>query len=199
MQNTPSRRDLSYAEEEIRLIEENLPDAIERTIFLHPTKVDVMEEIRRCSIAHFACHGEVASDPSMSRILLSDWETTPLTVAEVALVTLKNPQLAYLSACHTANTRRLELLDEAIHLARAFQLAGFPSVIGTLWQVADCTSATVAADVYHAMISNDRLDVSKAAAGLHFAVRRIKDSLSFSRGRKVTEPLTWAAYIHVGV
>jgi CHAT domain-containing protein len=40
------------------------------------------------------------------------------------------------------------LLDESIHLASAFQLAGFPHVIATLWQTGDSAAVQVAEDFY---------------------------------------------------
>jgi hypothetical protein len=52
----------------------------------------------------------------------------PLTVGDIAALKLDYPQLAYLSACHAASSIAYRLLDEAIHMAGACQLAGFPSV-----------------------------------------------------------------------
>lgn len=45
--------------------------------------------------------------------------------------------LAYQSACETALTGKARLLDEAIHLTSAFQLADYPHVIGTPWPIDD--------------------------------------------------------------
>ncbi|MGK8522353.1 CHAT domain-containing protein [Nocardia asteroides] len=99
-----------------------------------PTKAEVLHHLTDCAIAHFACHGTTdPADPSRSHLLLHDHDTDPLTVAELAPVHLDHARLAYLSACETALTANTRLLDEAIHLASAFQLAGYPHVIGTLW------------------------------------------------------------------
>lgn len=48
---------------------------------------------------------------------------------------LPNAQLAYLSACSTAEDKVMKFTVENIHIAAAFQLPGFPHVIGTLWEV----------------------------------------------------------------
>jgi CHAT domain-containing protein len=56
-------------------------------------------------------------------------------VASLADVQPHRAQLAFLSACQTARNPARDLLDEAIHLASAFQLAGYPHVVGTLWSV----------------------------------------------------------------
>ncbi|MQY31867.1 CHAT domain-containing protein [Nocardia aurantia] len=73
--------------------------------------------------------------------------TDPLTVAALAEIHLDHARLAYLSACETALTTDARLLDEAIHLASAFQLAGYPHVIGTLWTIADQTTVQIAASL----------------------------------------------------
>lgn len=76
---------------------------------------------------HFACHGtHDTTDPAASQLLVHDYAEAPLTVAHLAPVNLDLAQLAYLSACNTALNSAGVFLDEAIHLATAFQLAGFP-------------------------------------------------------------------------
>lgn len=77
-------------------------------------------------------------------MLFSDWETDSFSVADMAEKALDNAELAYISACQAANSRNFKLLDESIHMAGAFQLAGFPTVVGTLWQIQDKHSAEIA-------------------------------------------------------
>ncbi|MFC4611233.1 CHAT domain-containing protein [Streptomyces maoxianensis] len=81
-------------------------------------------------------------------LLLHDHEDDPLTVANLAEMRLSSAQLAYLSACRTAFMESLELIDEAIYLTSAFQLAGFHHVIGTLWEINDEIASRMAADFY---------------------------------------------------
>ena len=103
-----------------------------------PTRAAVLARLPQCAIAHFACHGIThTEDPSQSQLLLSDHESDPLTVTRLAPVNLQRARLAYLSACGTAFTVKGALLDEAIHLTSACQLAGFPHVVGTLWDIND--------------------------------------------------------------
>lgn len=202
MSTTPNKAPLPFAQTEIDAISALLPPTIGRVVLPHPTKLEVTEKLRHCSIAHFACHGEVnESDPSKSQVLLADWETNPLSVADMAAIKLDQVQLAYLSACHAANSRNLHLLDESIHMAGACQFAGFPTAIGTLWQASDKESTTVAERLYSAILTPEgKLDCQKAASGLHFAMRKVKESSKHTYGsRGVDDIMTWAPYIHVGL
>ena len=141
---------------------------------------------------HFACHGEPNSNPSESKVLLADWETDPFSVTEMASLKLDNVRFVYLSACHAASNFNFGLLDEAIHMAGACQLAGFPTVIGTLWQVSDKASASLAESLYRTLLTDGGIiDFRRAARGLHFAIR--KEVLGG------VSPMVWAPYIHIGV
>jgi CHAT domain-containing protein len=161
-----------------------------------PTRDTVLRHLPSCAIAHFACHGHSdPADPSRSRLLLHDHLTAPLTVAAVARLHLGRdpgpPRLAYLSACNTAATTA-GLIDEAIHLASAFQLAGYSHVIATLWEINDQIAASTADAFYAKLPGNcDVLDVSQAAHALHHAVRAI-------RAAYPAAPSFWAAYLHTG-
>ena len=67
--------------------------------------------------------------------------------------------VAYLSVCHAANKRIPTLLDEFVHLTGTCQLAGFPQVIGTLWQISDKRSAELAVSVYDAILDGGLINV----------------------------------------
>ncbi|MET9734843.1 CHAT domain-containing protein [Streptomyces sp. NPDC006458] len=166
-----------------------------------PTKADVLAHLPVCTIAHFSCHGEShPTDPSQSRLLLDDHATDPLTVAGLAPVRLEHAELAYLSACQTATVRSADLVDEAIHLSSAFQLAGFRHVIGTLWSISDRLAVTVADAFYgHLRTGHGTLDTGRAALALHHAMRAVRDGHDLPDGRDRTRvPSLWAAYLHSG-
>jgi tetratricopeptide (TPR) repeat protein len=158
-----------------------------------PSKATVLGFLSRCSIAHFACHGyNDPADPSQSRLLLHDHEQDPLTVAALAPVALDHAQLAYLSACSTARATNSQLLDEAIHLASAFQMAGFPHVIGTLWELNDKIAVEIARTLYNAITKPDgTLDADHAAEALHHAIRAQRELYPDT-------PYLWASHIHAG-
>jgi hypothetical protein len=158
-----------------------------------PTRANVIRQLPGCAIAHFACHGLTnPADPSQSLLVLHDHERSPMTVASLAPVDLSQAELAYLSACDTAVTSPGALIDEAIHLTTAFQLAGFPHVVGTLWGINDALAAATAGTFYATLRSgSSSLDAAQAASALHHVVRTIRDNLPRT-------PSLWAAYIHAG-
>ena len=144
------------------------------------------------TIAHFACHSRNhPTDPSQSLLLLHDWQHDPLTVSSLIRLNLDHARLAYLSACSTALTQNTRLLDEAIHLASAFQLAGFRHVIGTLWEIDDSYAAQIATTFYN-RITDDHgnLGASRAADALHNATRDLRHQrpLAPPYGRPTSTP-----------
>jgi CHAT domain-containing protein len=200
MPTTPKRAALPFAAQEVNAITNTIPPSIKCEVLQQPVALDVAKRIGECSIVHLACHGQLDPNPSHSGILFSDWETNPFTVIEMAQNRAHKAEFAYISACHAANTLQLDLLDEAIHIAGACQLAGFPSVIGTMWQVPDIHSARVAELVYGAMLTTEaRLDTRKAASALHFALRKVRAESQIQKGSKIiNDPMAWAPYIHFG-
>ena len=200
MPTTPGAAPLANAAAEATVLSKRLPYA---TLLMEgrppaplvaetPTLENVLRELSQCSVAHFACHGySDPGDPSRSRLLLHD-TAEPLTVASLVPVHLGQARLAYLSACQTATNLATSLLDEAIHLSAAFQIAGFPQVIGTLWEIDDKGAVRIA-DGFYARLGNEAagLDTSRAAHALHGVLRKERDN--FFR-----TPSLWASYMHAG-
>ncbi|WP_194819768.1 CHAT domain-containing protein [Nocardia sp. XZ_19_385] len=157
-----------------------------------PTTATVLELLPTHAIAHFACHGlSDPTDPSHSRLLLHDHTSDPLNVAALAPLHLDHVRLAYLSACETALTRHTRLLDESIHLTTAFQLAGYPHVIGTLWAINDHIAADIADTFYTTLNPHATMNTRHAARALHDTMRAVRDQLPVT-------PSLWAAYLHCG-
>lgn len=142
--------------------------------------------------AHFACHGVIDTQfPSRGRLLLHDHENSPWTVADISRLRLHNPQLAYLSSCDTARTGERHC-DEAIHLASAFQLAGFPHVVATLWRIPDRVAQEFAESVYGEFARADRIATAENAA------RAVHKATLAARDRYPHLPGVWSGFIHVG-
>jgi hypothetical protein len=101
MPQTPKLPDLTYVDNELKIVGSLAPDTIPTRILRAPSKADVLAELRTSQIVHFACHGNSdLEDPSNSQLLLQDWERNPLTVSDIASLNNEDAQLAYLSACH---------------------------------------------------------------------------------------------------
>lgn len=189
---TPGARPLPHARDEAMHVGARVPEA-NVLLDAEATRANVMAHLADCTIAHFACHAlSDGADPSKSSLLLHDHGSAPLTVAGLSPVILGSAQLAYLSACRTAVNESPELVDEAIHLTAAFQLAGFRHVVGTLWEVDDRFAAEQA-EAFYAGLRDEagNLDVEKAAYALNEVTRTARD-------RMPTSPSLWAAHLHAG-
>ncbi|MGW6886725.1 CHAT domain-containing protein [Streptomyces chartreusis] len=212
MPTTPGEHPLHHVVTEVEMLRHRLPSSTllieqsdaggESSVITPytPTKTRVLTSLPEFSIVHFACHGACdPKDPSQSRLLLHDHESDPLTVASLAPIKLDQAGLAYLSACRTAFTSATDLIDESIHLASAFQVAGFRHVVGTLWEVDDAIAARVAAAFYSALQTASGLSISNTAQALHHTVRRVRDGDYLPGPNDLTHvPSLWAAYIHAG-
>jgi CHAT domain/Tetratricopeptide repeat len=184
---SPGGRDLPWAQLEAQALEKVLPRP---TVLTRPAAAQVLGQLGEYAIAHFACHGTTnLDDPSRSGLILAD---QPLTVSALSAVQLPAGQLAYLSACRTAITRAEGLADEAIHVTSAFQLAGFPHVIGTLWLISDNQGMALAVKFHIALrAAAGSFDPAHSARVLHEITHQV-------RAERPEAPHLWASHIHVG-
>jgi len=193
MPRTPGAGDLPGAQDEADLLRERFGNQAALLIGSQATYDLVISALPAAQWAHFACHGQTdPASPSANRLLLHDHERRPLEVTDVTRLRLEHADLAFLSACSTArpSDRPSErLADEAIHLASAFQLAGYRHVIGTLWPISDAQAVQLANDVYSVLASTGT--AAAAPSALHMVTRRMRD-------RWQRAPSVWASHIHVG-
>ncbi|KAL4733730.1 CHAT domain-containing protein [Aspergillus similis] len=206
MPRTRGASDLICADREIQSLEDILPHRTMRKVLSQPLRKEVVKRLHTCTIFHFAGHGRSDPvDPSKSCLLLDDWETDPLTVEDLTRLKLyrSSPWLSYLSACSTGETEVKQLQDEAIHLVCACQLAGFPHVVGSLWEIDDEYCVHMSSEVYRTIAQTGWND-DAVALGVHNAVRALRQETSGSQWgpgyavRIEGMPLIWAAYIHYG-
>ena len=189
--------DLTDVPEEIARVSGLLPDPIVLADGAdpgtRPTRENVFARLPSCSVAHFACHA--VSDPgapSGPMLFLPDHDGAPLNVASLSAVSHDRLRLVYLSACSTAQVSDARLLDEAIHLTSAFQLAGSRHVIGTLWRIDSAAAVDVAVGFYRELQTEaGALDASRAARALHQVVLAAR--AAHPRARSL-----WAAHLHAG-
>ena len=99
-----------------------------------PTIEDVLSQISRAPIAHFAC----PTTRNYEKPLESGLRVLPgdhVTISSIMKIPrLNNALLAFLSASQTA-TGDKKVPDEAIHISAAMLFAGFRGVVGTMWSV----------------------------------------------------------------
>lgn len=146
----------------------------------------VLTALQNATWVHFACHAGIdLFTPSKGGLRLHDG-TLPIT--DISHLHLRHAELAYLSACSTSH-RGIRHADESIHLASAFQSAGFRHVIAGLWPLNDRIAVRAARAFYHSM--PDGPDAECAAAVL-------RDVTIALRSRYPEHPAAWAALIHSG-
>ncbi|MEU4744290.1 CHAT domain-containing protein, partial [Actinosynnema sp. NPDC023658] len=143
----------------------------------------VSSALADAGVAHFCCHAHAdLTDPASGAMSLTGGR---LSVRDIAKLPQDGRVLAYLSTCTTMLTVG-RLADEGMHIASGFQFAGFPTVIGTLWQIDDDVAHDVAESFYRSV----RSDPDPAVA-LHVAVREL-------RNRYPGRPALWSAFVHIG-
>jgi CHAT domain-containing protein len=220
MQHTPKQQPLEFADEEIDAVLATCRSMGLQWVRPQPCKNDVSSSLENCWVFHFAGHGDPhPTEPLHSKLLLEDWERDPFTV-DVLLKTdfaAQSAFLAYLSACGTGQIQDEGAVDESIHLASAFELAGFRHVIGTLWDVDDRLSVDMAQRTYEFLCNKGVRDES-VSGGLHHATRLLRDqwidskhdaehnrSGSGSGSKRDTslliqerKRLRWVPYVHYG-
>jgi hypothetical protein len=184
----PGRAPLPGARSETAQLERLFGDAVTVLRGERAGRDDVLAALPRHRRVHFACHAAIADPrhPSEGTLELIDRHVRPLTVGDITGLRLTG-DLAYLSACATANAGSA-LADESIHLASAFQLAGYRHVIGTLWPVPDGVARRVSDHVYRSV----RADSADAVP------RALHDVVHALRKRYPDRPALWAAYVHSG-
>jgi len=154
------------------------------------TVEDVMEKLKNTDWVHFACHGiQDPQEPLDSGLGLANNRRLKLS----DIMQLSRPQggLAFLSACQTAQGDET-LSEESVHLAAGMLLAGYGSVIGTMWAIKDDDAPKVARDVYEYLLrdAGQVPDSTEAAIALHHAIQKLRDSgAPFS---------SWVPFIHFG-
>ncbi|CAE6479184.1 hypothetical protein ACGC1H_006378 [Rhizoctonia solani] len=153
------------------------------------TVIAVLDAMEQHDWVHLACHAhQNVTDPTRSGFYLHDGT---LDLASINRQSFKNKGLAFLSACQTA-TGDEKLPDEAIHLASGMLMAGYPSVVATMWSVHDEDAPFVADKVYEQLMQDGRIENGEAGIALHNAIAALRDKL----GEK--EFGRWVPYIHIG-
>jgi tetratricopeptide (TPR) repeat protein len=150
------------------------------------TTTNVLTALTHSTWTHFACHATSdPAKPSRGGLVLQD---ATLALPQISGLRLDAAELVYLSACSTAQGRGRQA-DEAIHIASAFQLAGYRHVIATLWPIDDAVAAVAAHRFYELLPDSPSADLAP------HALHRLAHEL---RGEHPGRPDLWAPFIHSG-
>ncbi|KAH7114709.1 CHAT domain-containing protein [Dactylonectria estremocensis] len=191
---------LPGVEEEMREILILTRSHMRTTAYTHPSADQVLEVLKTCRIAHFACHGTSdISDPSNSGLILQKsagpseaLEQDRLTVQRVSDLRLRYAQIAYLSACSTAENKAARLSDEVIHVVSGFQVAGFPHVVGCLWPAGDSECVEVSKRFYSLVLQRNQSVINNKVASA------VQEAVMAVRAEDLSMPLNWAQFVHYG-
>jgi CHAT domain-containing protein len=115
-------------------------------------------------ILHFATHAQLnEDDPLSSAVLLAreDKEDGRLEVREIFGMDLK-AKLVVLSGCDTG-LGKLSTGDELVGLTRAFIYAGTPSVVASLWNVDDSSTAQLMGSFYRNLKTMSKVEALRQA------------------------------------
>ncbi|WP_158230900.1 CHAT domain-containing protein [Frankia sp. CcI49] len=135
--------------------------------------------------AHFACHASSNFKyPLRGGLVLADGT---LDIGQAFRLDLPSAELIVLSGCETAKGVPL-LPDEALHVASAFQIAGFKHVVASMWALADGPAVRMARGFYESL---QGLQNNDPAGALHM-------TLHAARSRWSNNPFVWAALAHFG-
>ncbi|KAH7318857.1 CHAT domain-containing protein [Rhizoctonia solani] len=151
-----------------------------------PAVVSGMEEH---DWVHLACHAfQLLGGPLGSSFRLHEGN---LELMQIMQKKFRNKGLAFLSACHTAAGEE-RVSNESAHIASGMFIAGYPSVIATMWAIADKDAPLVADQVYSRLIKDGKMNYKESARALHLAIRELREKVgekAFTR---------WAPFIHIG-
>ncbi|CCO35756.1 hypothetical protein BN14_09876 [Rhizoctonia solani AG-1 IB] len=149
------------------------------------TPAIVLDAMEQHDWVHLACHAQQnIRDPTKSGFFLHGGT---LGLAAITQRSFRNKGLAFLSACQTA-TGDEKLPDEAIHLASGMLMAGYPSVIASMWSVMDADAPFVADRVYAQLMKVGKIGNGEAGKALHYAVAGLREKVGEKEyGRWVTK------------
>lgn len=199
MPETPDYRPLRFVKDEVSAIREATHGKVHCKALSQPNARTVLDQLGDFDIVHFACHGvSDPANPMRSYLVLQETRDSiaridKVTVRQISEASLRNARIAYLSACSTAENRAHKLADEVIHLASAFQVAGFCHVISSMWTADDQACISIAKEFYRQLAS-----ASSASESNRTIADALHNSVAGLRRQAPKGPLRWGPFIHFG-
>jgi CHAT domain-containing protein len=138
--------DLRFSDLELAAVRQHFPAAGPSA----ETTAAVRDALPGAGLVHLACHGLAdRDDPARSRLLLADGELSVQEILRLAPRRDRPARLVVLSACESATIGDV-LPDEAVSLPVALAEWGASAVVGSLWRVADESTAIMIRHFYDA-------------------------------------------------
>jgi len=142
-------------------------------------------------LIHLATHGVLAADPRFSYIVLAPAHEGNLTVREIVGLSghFKRTSLVTLSACETAVEANAEAAGmELVTLSNAFKVAGVPTTIASLWEIADRSTALLVENFYR-NLKNEGLNKLEALC---------EAQIKMINHEQYSHPYYWAPFVLIG-
>ncbi|NEO54733.1 MAG: tetratricopeptide repeat protein [Okeania sp. SIO3B5] len=184
---------LIYADLEVETIRHNF-DLAEVLIKedASEAKVKTNSRLQSSHCNHFSCHGNfnpgIANASALYLAKYDSPEDGELTLAEIFGLNLSQCRLVTLSACETGLTDFKSLSDEYIGLPSGFIFAGSPSVVCSLWTVADISTAFLMVKFYQNLKSYPELGEGTVAIALKDAQMWLRN-LTSKEGEEFLEKI----------
>lgn len=163
-------------------------------ICLHGAKATAMEAKRAArdyDVVHFGCHGvSRPREPWKSAIVLarSGSDDGLFSAAHIARMSFPRTQVVVLASCATGDDPSMTV-EGAPTVAKAFLIAGVPTVIATLWDVEDGEVGPLVQAFHKALVRGDR------PAG---ALRRAQLEALRSASPELRHAGYWAVFVLTG-
>ncbi|MEO0156288.1 MAG: CHAT domain-containing protein [candidate division WOR-3 bacterium] len=184
---------LPGARNEGKILQEELFPQNKVLIFKDANRNNFLKEAQGYRIIHLATHGFLDNkDPSASFIVMNGGEEADkFTIREIRNVMcdlLKQNDLIFLSACKSAvEPGNVSVGRELTTLAEAFTMAGSPSLIAGLWEIADEASVKLVKEFYSRLKKGEAKSKSLKEAQII-----LLNSSEFSH------PFFWAPFVLIG-
>ncbi|NOX18416.1 MAG: CHAT domain-containing protein [Chlorobi bacterium] len=182
---------LYFSETEVKSIQDIIGGEVVAGEDIDKTKF--LETIGRYDIIHLATHTEIDNlHPLNSRFIISSLpdstdENNSVYVSDIYPLNL-NAKLATLSSCNTGGGK-LAKGEGIMSLARAFKFAGCPSVVMSLWEIDDISTASIMKEFYLGLKNGMKKDV---------ALREAKLAYLQKSNSKTAAPVFWAGAVPIG-
>ena len=200
----PSYREYRYdplpnVKQELESVKGTIPQS-EQLVDEKFTEINIQDKINSepFNIVHIATHGQFSSNPDDTFILAWD---KPINVRDFEqLLQSENLQrseraieLLILSACQTAVGDQ----RAALGLAGVAVRAGARSVLGSLWNVNDASTAELMKQFYQELFQSNILQLKKAEALRQVQIKFIKGEIE-TNSEEYKKPYYWSPFIIVG-